>query len=656
MTGKLSKNIFERSAQSDNSTNEAPTREDTHHSAVSESSTETLTDSIMFQEFAKLLEAVMAGHLDARADISRTSGTDREILMGINEILDALIAPLNVMAEYVDRISKGEIPQKITDDYQGDFNEVKNNLNQCIDGLQGLVETNDILQHMAENDHTRKVEGSYAGLFADVGHATNVLRERLLHITDTLNNISEGDLKDLENYKSVGKRSENDRIIPTFIKMMEAIQSMVDDTLMLADGIEQGQLDIRANADRFQGKFKDVIQGVNDTLDALIAPLNVMAEYVDRISKGDIPPSITDDYKGDFNEFKNNLNILIVSMNQITDIAQKIAGGDLRVDIEKRSDQDLLMMAMQQMIRDLTRIAVDMQTAAEQVAAGSEQMSSATEQMSQGATEQSANVEEVSSSMDEMNSSVAQNADNANETAAIADRAAADAKEGGKSVSETVVAMKSIAQKIGIIEEIARQTNMLALNAAIEAARAGEHGKGFAVVAAEVRRLAERSQTAAQEIGDLSGSSVEISEKAGKLIENIVPQIQKTAELLQEINASSAEQANGISEVAKAISQLDKVIQENASASEQMASTSEELSSQAVNLREAASFFKVDVSQFENSAHEQLRLKKSFAPEKKHTGVMPGKKTGNSLKKRQPSLSGVSLNMKSNDDSEFTRY
>ncbi|MBF0477331.1 MAG: methyl-accepting chemotaxis protein, partial [Deltaproteobacteria bacterium] len=176
---------------------------------------------------------------------------------------------------------------------------------------------------------------------------------------------------------------------------------------------------------------------------------------------------------------------------------------------------------------------------------------------------------------------VAQNADNAKQTAAIAQKAAKDAQEGGKSVAETVKAMKSIAEKIGIIEEIARQTNMLALNAAIEAARAGEHGKGFAVVAAEVRKLAERSQTAAKEISVLSGSSVEVAERAGKLIEMIVPDIQKTAELVQEINASSSEQADGIQQVTKAVQQLDQAIQQGASATEEMASTSEELSSQA---------------------------------------------------------------------------
>jgi len=196
--------------------------------------------------------------------------------------------------------------------------------------------------------------------------------------------------------------------------------------------------------------------------------------------------------------------------------------------------------------------------------------------------------------MEQVVSNIKQNADNAQQTEKIALKAAQDAKEGGKAVTETVFAMKEIANKISIIEEIARQTNLLALNAAIEAARAGEHGKGFAVVATEVRKLAERSQTAAGEINKLSGSSVEVAEKAGEMLTRIVPDIQRTAELVSEINAASNEQNSGAEQINKAIQQLDKVIQQNASATEQMASTSEELSSQAEQLQDTIEFFKVE--------------------------------------------------------------
>jgi methyl-accepting chemotaxis protein len=312
-----------------------------------------------------------------------------------------------------------------------------------------------------------------------------------------------------------------------------------------------------------------------------------------RISIGDIPDKITMEYKGDFNDIKNSLNELIQSTLSVAAIAHSISRGDLEVEIVKRSEHDKLMESLDGMVRNISNIVYNVQTAAKQVEIGSQEISSSSMKMSQGTSEQAASVEEVSSSMEEMNATVQQNADNARATASIAVQASSDAEEGGRAVLETVTAMKTISTKIAIVEEIARQTNMLALNAAIEAARAGDHGKGFAVVAAEVRKLAERSQKAAQEISAYSTSSVDISEKAGILLENIVPNIKKTSELVQEISSASIEQAEGIHQVTTSVDQLNQIIQEYASVSEEMAATSEELSAQASQLSDVISFFKV---------------------------------------------------------------
>ncbi len=236
------------------------------------------------------------------------------------------------------------------------------------------------------------------------------------------------------------------------------------------------------------------------------------------------------------------------------------------------------------------------------MATSSSELSTSAQSLAQGATEQASSVEEISSSMEEMSSAVKQNADNAQQTASISNKSAQDGENGGHAVADTVKAMKSIAEKIGIIEEIARQTNMLALNAAIEAARAGEHGKGFAVVAAEVRKLAERSQTAAKEISSVSISSVEIAERAGKLLGDIVPGIQKTSSLVQEINSSCNEQAQGVEQVTTAIQQLDQVIQQSSASTEEMSTASEMLSDQAEQLLTAASFFHVDGDQGRSTA------------------------------------------------------
>jgi len=613
-----------------------------------------VTDGVL-----ELAEAAMEGKLDTRADVEKFEGNYRRIIQGVNDTLDAVIGPLNVAAEYVDRISKGDIPEAITDEYKGDFNEIKNNLNQCIEAVNGLTAEAAMLTEAAvegkldTRGDASKFGGDYAKIVQGVNDTLDAVIGPLNVAAEYVDRISKGDIPEAitDEYKGDFNEIKNN-----LNQCIEAVNGLVAEAGMLSKAAVEGKLDTRGDASKFGGDYAKIVQGVNDTLDAVIGPLNVAAEYVDRISKGDIPEEITDEYKGDFNEIKNNLNVLIKAMNEVTKLAQEIAGGNLMVRVEKRSEQDELMMALERMVEDLTGIAGDVQEAAEQVASGSQQISSSSEQMSQGATEASSNVEEVSSSMEEMNSTVQQNADNAKETASMSEKAARDAQEGGKSVADTVKAMKDIAEKIGIIEEIARQTNMLALNAAIEAARAGDAGKGFAVVAAEVRKLAERSQTAAKEIGGLSGTSVEIAEKAGKLIEEIVPGIQKTAELVQEINASSAEQADGIQQVTKAVQQLDQVSQQNASATEEMSSTSEELAGQAEQLRESAAFFKIDRAHSRGPSQRQTAASKKSAaappPEKKKANPVTRVDFG---AKEAPSK-GVALEMEDAEDGEFERY
>ncbi len=546
-----------------------------------------------------LTMAAMEGKLATRADASKHHGGYRQIVEGINDTLDAVIGPLNVAAEYVDRIAKGDIPPRITDSYNGDFNEIKNNLNQCIEAVNALVADANMLSRaavegkLATRADASKHQGEFNKIVAGVNDTLDAVIGPLNVAAEYVDRIAKGDIppRITDSYNGDFNEIKNN-----LNQCIEAVNALVADANMLSRAAVEGKLATRADASKHQGNFNKIVAGVNDTLDAVIGPLNVAAEYVDRIAKGDNPPRITDSYNGDFNEIKNNLNVLISSMSEITDAAKQIADGNLMVQIKERSADDQLMQAIEKMLEKLKDVVKNVQDASNMVASGSMELTSKTEQISQGATEQASSAEEVSSSMEQMTSNIIQNADNAQQTERLAVKSAEDAKDGGQAVAETVTAMKEIANKISIIEELARQTNMLALNAAIEAARAGEHGKGFAVVAAEVRRLAERSQTAAGEINLLSASSVQIAEKAGEMLGRIVPAIQKTADLVQEINAASNEQKNGADQINKAVQQLDQVIQQNAAGSEEIAATADRLREQAEQLQGAIGFFRIETS------------------------------------------------------------
>lgn len=356
------------------------------------------------------------------------------------------------------------------------------------------------------------------------------------------------------------------------------------------------------------------------------------------------------------------LNQLGDDPQEIARIAQLLGKGDLTITFDETKAKGVYG-EIKNTVERLVQVVTDVRSASANVSSGSAELSSTAQELSQGATEQASSVEETTSSMEEMGANIQQNADNANQTETISLKAAKDAEESGSAVSEAVHAMKEIAGKISIIEEIARQTNLLALNAAIEAARAGEHGKGFAVVAAEVRKLAERSQVAAGEISELSTSSVEVAERAGDMLEKLVPDIKKTSELVQEISAASREQNSGAEQISRAIQQLDQVIQQNASATEEMASTSEELASQAQQLEDTMEFFTLDSSMKQKALQPIKKMQQKARIGHLRSEDKNGEKYFQSApgidKSSVKELPGVKLDLneeKPYADSEFERY
>jgi len=609
------------------------------------------------EEIARLVEASRQGRLDERGRVDQFEGVHREMLRGINDMLDAILLPIGEGNRILAQISNGKIDELIAHTYQGDHEKMKQAVNNVGAVLQTLQKELARLIDASKDGQLseRGKPESFQGAYAEIVRGVNTMLDAILlpigEGNRILAQISNGKIDELiaQTYKG-----DHEKMKQAVNNVGVVLQGLQKELARLTEASKEGKLTERGDDDQFQGAYANIVRGVNAILDAVITPLNVAANYVERISKGDLPPQITDTYYGEFNTIKNNLNTLIGAMDDVTHAAEEIAQGNLTVTIRERSAQDKLMQALSAMVSGLTRTVTDIRTIAGEVAAASQAISTASVQVSNGASAQAASAEEASSSMEEMGSNIKQNADNAQQTDKIATKSAKDAQESGKSVLEAVAAMKEIASKISIIEEIARQTNLLALNAAIEAARAGEHGKGFAVVAAEVRKLAERSQKAAGEINQLSGTTVKVSERAGEMLDKLVPDIQKTAELVQEITAASKEQDAGSEQINKALQQLEKVIQQNASAAEEMASTTDELTGQSDQLVSALGFFRTgDTGQAAPARAAGPKPNGALGKLKEavtHNAVPASKKAGKS---------GVALKMRETGDhvdKEFERY
>ncbi len=549
----------------------------------------------LINETETLTKGIENGKLDIRSDASRFMGSWGSLVKGINDLVDTFIAPINTMAEYVEKISRGEIPAKIRDEYKGDFKEVKENLNSAIDALNGLVEVKKVLAKMAGNDFTDEVKGTYLGVYEDVKQSVNLVSDRLRHVQDIIVNISNGDTGDLEKLRKGGKRSEKDNLVPSFIMMLESLTALIKGVEGYAELSSKGELEkINLDESRMKGAYREIFAGLNKAVKSTVEPLMETLSVLKKMERGDFTGEITGKYDGSFLMLKNAVNNSISSISTL--------------------------------LGEVTNTTA-------QVSSGSQQVSSASQTLSQGATEQASSLEEISSSMQEIAGQTGRNAENAVEANGLAVETTSVAEKGTGQMNQLLNAMSEIQKSsneiskiIKVIDEIAFQTNLLALNAAVEAARAGIHGKGFAVVAEEVRNLAARSAKAAKETGEMienavqkSNAGAEMSKDTAAILSQIVSNISKVSNIVAEIAAASNEQAQGASQINIGLSQVEQVTQSNTASAEQCAAASEELSSQAAYLESMLKKFvlKDDMRSFKSQGSIGMRARQSSAIENK---------------------------------------